>query len=506
VPYSESWNVALQFQPFKNSTIEIAYVGNRGVHLYTPQININQRDISTISTLTANNINPTGNTTDPLGRTNLLNQAITTQVASLFSQYIGYDPLNKYFNANSRSIRHAGYIDFRRRMTSGLSVTANYTFAKSMDDSSDASPDVRILTSGSVKGQVALGGTLGNDWALSAFDVKHAFSTTFTWDLPFGKGRTFFKKAPWYINGPLGGWSLSGVGRLVGGNPYQPFLTDPNYLGGANFNRVVRPDLVSGVPLKNPLWDPSCRVGPGVGTSSFNVCEPYLNPAAFMRPVKGKLGNAPRTLSIREPSRQYFDLSIQKDFPMPWIGKEGKRKINFRVDALNVFNHPVFYWNSRGNTPFGFGGAPTEITSENATINGVSFAQPITAAEYNAWAAFNGRPLATATGVTGTPEGNALLLQIRQTVNAVRLPPRPGQTSGALPDDFFHVLIPQGFATTNPLSYDITSLNGFKLWRLRNAYEANFGSLTSGAVGNSFGSPNPGTSSRYIQFGIRLIF
>jgi hypothetical protein len=195
-------------------------------------------------------------------------------------------------------------------------------------------------------------------------------------------------------------------------------------------------------------------------------------------------------------------MSVQKDFPMPWIGKEGKRRINFRVDALNLFNHPVFYFNSRGNTPFGFGTFPTELTSES--VGGVP--QPITAAEYNAWAAFNGRPLATATGVTGTPEGNALLASVRSNVNNIRLPPRPGSTSGALPDDFFHVMIPQGFATTNPLAFDITNLQGFKLWRLRQTYEANFGTLTSGQVGNSFGSPNPGTSPRYLQFGIRLIF
>jgi hypothetical protein len=512
VPYSESWNVAVEFQPFKNSTIEIAYVGNRGVHLYTPQININQRDISTINLLTSNNINPTGNVADPLGRTSLLGTAITTQVSSLFSQYIGYDPLNTYFNANSSSIRHAGYIDFRRRITRGLSFTANYTFAKSMDDSSDSSPDVRVLTSGSVKGQVALGGSLKGDWALSAFDVKHAFSSTFTWDLPFGKGRAFLKNAPWYVNGPLGGWVVSGVARLVGGNPYQPFLTDPNLLGGAGFNRVVRPNIVSGVPLKNPLWDPKCRVGTGVGTTSFNVCEPYINPSAFVRPPKGQLGNAPRTLSIREPSRQYFDLSIQKDFPMPWIGGEGKRRINFRVDALNLFNHPVFYFNSRGNTPFGFGTFPTEFNgsecvanpslpnTSSCTATTAQRSSVISAAEYDAWAAFNNQPLSS------TPGGQAILGQIRTTINAVRLPPRAGQTSGALPDNFFSVVVPGGFATTNPLTYDIRTLQGFQLWRLRQTYEANFGTLTSGSVGNSFGSPNPGTSPRYLQFGIRLIF
>ncbi|HEY2866649.1 MAG TPA: hypothetical protein VGJ02_06125, partial [Pyrinomonadaceae bacterium] len=451
--------------------------------------------------------------------TNLLGGGITTQIASLFSQDIGYDPLNLYFNANSSSIRHAGYIDFKRRLARGLSVTANYTFSKSMDDSSDSSPDVRVLTSGSVKGQVALGGTLKNDWALSAFDVKHAFSSTFTWDLPIGKGRSFFKGAPWYVEGPLGGWSLSGVVRLVGGNPYQPFLTDPNLLGGSLFNRVVRPNIVEGVPLRNPLWDPSCRVGPGVGTAGFNVCEPYLNPAAFERPPKGQLGNAPRTLSIREPSRQYFDMSIQKDFPMPWIGNEGKRRINFRVDALNVFNHPVFYWNSRGNTPFGFGTFPTEFNG-NECIANLSIPTPITsgsgincpgvnptrtsvisAGEYDAWAAFNNQPLSNASA------GQIILGQIRQNVDQnARLAPRPGQTSGALPDNFFTVPIPLGFATTNPLTYDIRTTQGLALFRLRNSYEANFGTLTSGQVGNSFGSPNPGTSPRYLQFGIRLIF
>jgi hypothetical protein len=514
VPYSQSWNVALQLAPFKDTTLEFAYVANRGAHLYTPQININQRNLATVNLLNANNVNPTGNANDPLGRTNLLNGAITTSVAGLFSNYLGFEVLNKYFNANSHSIRHAGYVDFRRRISRGLSFTANYTFAKSMDDSSDASPDVRVLTSGSVKGQVALGGDLKNDYALSAFDTRHAFSSTFTWDLPFGKGRHFFKDAPWYVNGPLGGWVLSGVARLVSGNPYQPFLTDPNLLGGAGFNRVVRPDIVPGVPLKNPLWDPSCRVGPGVGTSGFNVCEPYVNPAAFRRPAKGQLGNAPRTLSITEPMRKYFDLSIQKDFPMPWISAEGRRRINFRVDALNVFNIPNFYFNSRGNTPFGFGGFPVEFSGNECIANlsipvpdatncggtNTQRASAISAAEYNAWAIFNNQPQ------SNTAAGQAILAQIRGMVDNVRLAPRPGQTSGALPDAFFTTLIPQGFATTNPLSYNITTLQGFQLWRLRNAYEANFGTLTSGQVGNSFGSPNPGTSSRYLQFGIRLIF
>jgi hypothetical protein len=518
VPSSWSWNLAIQFAPMRNSTLEIAYVGNRGINLYTPQININQRDANTIGILTANNINPAGNVADPLGRTPLLGgtTAITTQVASLFSRYIGYDPLNKFFNAKSSSIRHAGYIDFRRRVSRGLSFTANYTFAKSWDDSSDASPDVRVLTSGSVRGQVALGGSLDDDWALSAFDTRHAFSGTFTWDLPFGNGRTWFKDAPWYVNGPLGGWMLSGVARVVSGNPFQPFITDPNLLGGAGFNRVVRPNIVSGVPLKNPLWDPSCRVGSSGAATGPAGCEPYVNPAAFTRPPKGELGNAPRTLSITEPMRKYFDLAIQKDFPMPWISDEGKRRIVFRIDALNVFNLPNFYFNSRGNTPFGFGTFPVEFSGNECISNPAlplsacpnpPAGQPptqrtsvISEGDYNTWATFNNQPLAN------TPAGLAILGQIRANVNAVRLPPRPGQPAGggALPGNFFSIRVPEGFATRSSLTYDLRTLEGFQLWRLRGTYDGNFGSLTSGAI--AFGSPNPGTSARYIQFGIKLIF
>jgi len=230
-----------------------------------------------------------------------------------------------------------------------------------------------------------------------------------------------------------------------------------------------------------------------------------------MRPAKGELGNAPRTLSIREPTRKYFDLSIQKTFPMPWIGGEGKRKINFRIDALNLFNMPNFYFNSRGNTPFGFGTYPVEFNGSECISNpslplsacagaANQRSSVISEAEYTAWATFNNRPQLT------DPAGRALLGQIRQNANDLRLPPRPGQTSGALPDNFYSIQLPQGFATTNSLSRDITTLEGFRLWRLRNNYDGNFGTLTSGQVGTSFGSPNPGTSSRYLQFGIRLIF
>ena len=477
VPYSENFNLAVQFSVARSTTVEIAYVGNKGVHLYTPQVNLNLRDSSIVSLLESNGINATGNVADPLGRRTLLGATVTTSVASLYTPYLGFDLLNKYFDPSSNSIRHAGYIDVRRRIRSGLNFTANYTFGKSIDDASDASPDVRVLTTGSVRGQVGLGGTRQADRAVSSYDVRHSFSSTFTYDLPFGKGRSFLKDAPWYVGGIIGGWTMSGIARINSGTPFQPFITDPNKLGGSNLNRIVRPDIVSGVPLKNPLWDPKCRVG--------NACEPYVNPAAFMRPVKGQLGNAPRTINLLAPTRKFFDFSLQKDFALNFLGGEGRRRLQFRIDLLNAFNQPVFQLNNLGNTPFGLGTFPTEITTEN--FGGTL--QPITAAEYNNWATFNNQPLSTTTA------GAAQLAQIRANINALRLPARPGVTTGgALPNDFFHIQLPQGIATTNPLAYDIRTVEGFKLYRIRNNYDTNFGTL--------FAVNNP----RYIQFGIKLFF
>jgi hypothetical protein len=62
--------------------------------------------------------------------------------------------------------------------------------------------------------------------------------------------------------------------------------------------------------------------------------------------------------------RSFFDFSISKDFPWPFASAEGKRRINFRVDLINAFNHPNFRYFNTGNTPNGLGTFPTEITTE----------------------------------------------------------------------------------------------------------------------------------------------
>lgn len=449
VPYVQNWNLAVAFEPLKNTVVEFAYVGSKGTHLYLPLTNINPRNIDFVETLEAQGINADTTLADPLGRRNLLGSIIQVPRGSLLSPYLGFNVLNRFFDPSANSIRHAGYVDVRRRMRGGLTLTANYTFAKSLDDASDASPDTRTLNTGTTLGHVSYGAERSNDRSISAFDIKHNFNSTFVYDLPFGRKRQFLSDTPGYVDAFVSGWTVSGVFRLQGSNPFLPYLTDTNRLGGVN--RTVRPDIVAGVPLKNPLWTRDCPIG--------SLCEPYLNPAAFKRPAKGSLGNAPRTLDIRAPMQQYFDFSIQKDFRLPYISNEGKRRVQLRMDLLNAFNRPNFrFVNASGTAGF-----TTNVPTET----------DFTAAEITAYNTATGRNVTAA-------QVNALLIASR--------------VNGILPLDFFSVPLPEGFATTNANAFDISTLQGLKLFRLRQVYDANWGTLREVA------------SPRYIQFGLKIYF
>lgn len=472
-PYSQNWNLTLSYGLTRNTVVEVAYVGNKGTHLFLPFININTRDFDVVEAIeaanrTVNSATLTADTTiaDPLGRRDLSGNVISVPVGSLLTQYLGFNRLSTFFNAGGDSIRHAGYVNVQRRVGRGLIFTANYTYSKSIDDASDASPDKNVLTTGVTNGgDVTFGAPLSLDRSLSAYDVPHAFSATYIYDLPFGRGRQLFDHLPGALDAVLGGWTMAGVFRLQSGYPFFPTISDTNRLS-QDLTHTVRPDLVAGVPLKNPNYDPNCKTS--------TLCEPYVNPAAFIRPEKGSLGDAPRTLDIRGPIQRYFDASFQKNFAWP-IFKGESRRIQFRVDLNNAFNHPNFRIVS-GNLSTDFMGLPTEF----ATEGGQSVA--LTTAEYNNWATLNGQPLAS------TSAGAAQLASIRAQVNAFR------STTGALPLDFFHVTLPDHFATTNANAFDIRTLQGFKLFRLRNAYNTGFGQL------RELQQP------RYIQFGLKIYF
>jgi hypothetical protein len=128
-------------------------------------------------------------------------------------------------------------------------------------------------------------------------------------------------------------------------------------------------------------------------------------------------------------------------------------------------------------------------TNYNASIN---------VTDFNNWAIANGmsdqqvtatnKKIGSTTYQVVSGAGLTLYQQVNNNVNAQR-------TNNVLPSEFFSVQLPAGFNTANATSYDIRTLQGFKYYRLRQAYNTGFGGLY-----------NPSGSSRYVQFGLKLFF
>jgi hypothetical protein len=461
-PYVQNWNFTLSWQATPSTSVEVAYTGAMGIHLFMSQEDLNPINSDVVTAQLAQNLNTVSTISDPLGRVDPnTGRVMAVQYGHLGSPYLGFSSLYQWFDSAGNSIRHAGYVSVVRRASRGLTFNANYTYGKSIDTGSSGGVDNNVLSAvnGQVRGQVVFGGTRQMDRSVSTYDQRHVIHGSAIYDLPFGRGQRFLNGAWRPVRMAVEGWSMSWLLRFNSGFPYTVYLTDSNQLGDAVYS--ARPNITPGEPIVNPLWSRNCPIS--------NSCQPYLNPAAFQRPPVGRFGNAPRTLDYaRGPFQHYADFSLQKNFK---LGESGKRRVQIRVDALNLFNHPTF-----AVYPNNYGGAQFMSAPSTGTL---------TTAAYNTWATYNNQPQYSAT--VGSP-GYSQYNQIVNMVNAQR------NRLSALPADFFTVPLPTNFFGTNANAFDIRTLGGYKLYQLRTSYVANFGDLY-----------NNGTP-RYVQFGLKFYF
>ena len=91
---------------------------------------------------------------------------------------------------------------------------------------------------------------------------------------------------------------------------------------GVNNQLLDTPQFVGG-PLQ-------IQTNPRDGRTAFNT-------AAFAPETLGQLGNAVRR-SFHGPGIENFDLQLSKTLAL-----SESRKVDFRVEAFNVFNHAQFY-------------------------------------------------------------------------------------------------------------------------------------------------------------------
>jgi hypothetical protein len=269
--YAQTWNASLQSNLPGSLVGELAYLGTKGTRL----------DVQEMP-----NQAPPGS---PLTSEQRL--AIGNATGFIYDTPIG------------NSIYHAFQARLNRRFRRGLSATLQYTFAKSIDDSS---------TLGGAGNAVAQNFyDISSERGLSSFDRRHNFTANYVWQSPVGS-RGFLANRGW-VTKALEDWTISGSATIQSGMPLTARvlgnLSDAAGTGNFGSGRAS----ATGLPVD-------------AGSGFFNL-------AAFTIPAPGSYGNAGRN-TIPGPGTFSLNLSLQRTVTL------GERlRLQLRADANNFTNH-----------------------------------------------------------------------------------------------------------------------------------------------------------------------
>lgn len=305
--YVASYFLSVQQQLAKNSLLDIAYVGNRGLKLQ--------------GFLNANQKNPSLGFARPYAN---WPSDITTALNGFVSNY------------NSLQAR------FELRNVAGITLLNSFTWEHSLDNASAS------LEANTPSPQDA--NNLKADYSQSDYNLPVANITSLVYDLPFGRGRRFLSRANGFVDPILGGWQISLINTAQAGTPFNLTYT-PNsatavsplisatFRGANEYRPNVSP--TSTQPLTQG------RTSRAAGTGYVN----YVNYAALSLPAtrsaSGALlspfGNASRNPG-RTPAFYETDFGLNKKFSTPLE----RLKVEFRAEFYNLFNHTNLYLPSSG--------------------------------------------------------------------------------------------------------------------------------------------------------------
>lgn len=287
-PESVQWNATLSRELFKNTVLEVSYIGNHGYHLWRRGISIND-------------INPSARLA--LAKAIQNNGQGTQAIIDANRIFPGLGPVT-IDNSTGTSRYNALQATFTRRFSERLSFQAAYSWAHNIADvpvgafnSATTDPFNNALDRGD-----------------SDLDRRQTFVANFTYELP--------PVQKWGVvaDKVLGGWQFNGIFTYLGGSPM--IINDgANTAGLSNPGNSFRPDLVPGVCIYRCFPNDPLQ---------------YINPAAFSLPAVGTFGNLGAG-TIRFPAYKNIDFSMSKNFRF----KE-RYTIQFRAEMFNAFNNKQF--------------------------------------------------------------------------------------------------------------------------------------------------------------------
>jgi hypothetical protein len=321
-PYIQQWHLDIQRDLVKNTVVTVSYVGSKGTNL-NRQLNLNQLHTVPLSENPYKAGEPLGGGTDPntgdfihddcgtsttpSGVPITGQAAINLQVAcgadpSPFRPFKGYGDIT-FLDFKASSIYHALQTSLRHQM-GGLQVSVAYTYAHSIDDSSDR-----------FDGSFVDSYHPFLDRGSSNFDQRHILNISYIYDLPFFK-------SPGVANKVLGGWQFSGITSFQTGTPYSVVASsDSAGVGNGVASASSRADVIG---------DPYASI-PQTPLESYGPL--YANPNAFSEPRGLTLGDSGRN-SLTNPHTTNFDMALFKRFAI-----NEHTGFEFRAEAFNIFNH-----------------------------------------------------------------------------------------------------------------------------------------------------------------------
>jgi hypothetical protein len=197
-----------------------------------------------------------------------------------------------------------------------MTLNAFYQFSKAINNADD---------DGTASGITWYNRSL--ETARASYDIQHRFVSTFTWELPFGKGRRFMSSGGWkdYM---LGGWDGAWVQTYQSGPPVTvSFAGSPNnYLPGAS-----RPNqILSDAEAQPSGWD----IGPN--RFPFSAQQRYYNINAFAYPAAFTAGTLGRN-TFEAPGLRWTQVSLSKQFRIT-----EQARFELRWDVNNMTKEPQF--------------------------------------------------------------------------------------------------------------------------------------------------------------------
>jgi hypothetical protein len=246
---------------------------------------------------------------------------------------------------------NAGQVTLRQRMHQGLEYSLNYTYSKSLTNSSGNYGTPNINGS---DGAYQDGYNSNADYGPSGMDIRHSLNFVGIYELPFGRGKTFGSHINPFVDGVFGGWKVSASAFLYSGFPITinaPGQSNTNSFGQSRANQYRK--LVVRNRSLNHWWgnDPSAQ--PCVPTPPPNPMPGADNgTCAYGIAYNGGLptfGTAGINTE-RAPGYRQVDTSVFKEFHV-WE----QHVFGFRADFFNIFNIASYGNPDNGVTDSNFG-------------------------------------------------------------------------------------------------------------------------------------------------------